>query len=255
MQAQGVSASWSQTTDEVQLRVPVDSSVRGKDICFEVHPLRLKLAVDGSTLLEGRLEDAGSIRADDCFWTLETDDADGSKYVSVVLVALDVRVGARMGRLVLGLFGNTVPKTVENFRALVTGEKGSGKAGQPLSLKGSPFHRVIPGFMAQGGDITLGNGTGGESIYGESFPDENFKLRHENRGVVAMANAGPDTNSSQFYITFTPTPHLDGKHVVFGQVESGWSTLMMMELLDRERPNQVLMNWQQQTCESLAMQQ
>jgi hypothetical protein len=85
-------------------------------------------------------------------------------------VALDVRVGERTGRLVLGLFGNTVPKTVENFRALVTGEKGAGKAGQPLSLKGSPFHRVIPGFMAQGGDITLGNGMGGESIYGESFP-------------------------------------------------------------------------------------
>jgi peptidylprolyl isomerase len=85
-------------------------------------------------------------------------------------VALDVRVGKRMGRLVLGLFGNTVPKTVENFRALVTGEKGSGKSGQWLALSGSPFHRVISGFMAQGGDITAGNGTGGESIYGESFP-------------------------------------------------------------------------------------
>lgn len=84
-------------------------------------------------------------------------------------VALDVRVGERMGRLVLGLFGNTVPKTVENFRALVTGEKGTGKSGSALAFKGSPFHRVIPGFMAQGGDITLGNGMGGESIYGESF--------------------------------------------------------------------------------------
>jgi hypothetical protein len=87
-----------------------------------------------------------------------------------IQVALDVRVGKRMGRLVLGLFGNTVPKTVENFKALVTGEMGAGKSGQPLSLKGSPFHRVISGFMAQGGDITLGNGMGGESIYGENFP-------------------------------------------------------------------------------------
>uniref|UniRef100_A0A383VC15 peptidylprolyl isomerase n=1 Tax=Tetradesmus obliquus TaxID=3088 RepID=A0A383VC15_TETOB len=254
-QADGVSASWSQNTDEVQIRVPVDASVRGRDVSLEVHPLRLKLAVEGATLLEGRLEDVGSIRADDCFWTLETDDADGSKFVSITLVkgtmgyqswdallesdrpdvtvthrvALDVRVGERMGRLVLGLFGNTVPKTVENFRALVTGEKGTGKSGSALAFKGSPFHRVIPGFMAQGGDITLGNGMGGESIYGESFADENFKLRHDNRGAVAMANAGPNTNSSQFYITFAPTPHLDGKHVVFGQVEAGWSTLMMME--------------------------
>jgi cyclophilin family peptidyl-prolyl cis-trans isomerase len=185
---------------------------------------------------------------------METDDA-GNKFVQISLakatmgyqswenlllddlpdtsithrVALDVQIGEKLGRLVLGLYGNVVPKTVENFRALVTGEKGQGKGGQPLHFKGSPFHRIIPGFMAQGGDITLGNGMGGESIYGDSFADENFKLKHAGRGVLAMANTGPNTNNSQFYITFTPTPHLDGKHVVFGVVEAGWSTLMMME--------------------------
>lgn len=149
-------------------------------------------------------------------------------------VFLDVDIGGqRAGRIVLELFADVAPKTAENFRALCTGEKGTGKStGKPLHFKGCPFHRIIKKFMIQGGDFSNHNGTGGESIYGEKFEDETFHYKHDRAGLLSMANAGPNTNGSQFFITTVPTPHLDGKHVVFGQVLKGTGVVKMLESLD-----------------------
>jgi cyclophilin family peptidyl-prolyl cis-trans isomerase len=137
-------------------------------------------------------------------------------------VFFDITVGGEyLGRIVMLLYADATPKTAENFRCLCTGEKGVGQSGKNLHYKGSAFHRVIKDFMIQGGDFTNGDGTGGESIYGEKFADENFKVLHTEGGQSSMANAGPGTNGSQFFITSRATQHLDGKHVVFGKVIEG----------------------------------
>lgn len=156
-------------------------------------------------------------------------------------VFFDVDIGGeRVGRIVFEIFADVVPKTAENFRVLCTGEKGIGTStGKPLHYKGCPFHRIIKKFMVQGGDFSNQNGTGGESIYGEKFEDENFYYKHDKEGLLSMANAGPNTNGSQFFITTVPTPHLDGKHVVFGQVLKGMGVVKMLEAIETKDDNPV----------------
>ena len=146
-------------------------------------------------------------------------------------VFFDLQIGGRRaGRLVIELFADVVPRTAENFRCLCTGERGLGhKTGKALHLKNTIFHRVIKGFMMQGGDFQNMNGTGGESIYGGKFEDENFTMMHNGAGVLSMANAGKNTNGSQFFITFKKTEHLDGKHVVFGRVVDGMKLVHAIE--------------------------
>ncbi|XP_047173080.1 peptidyl-prolyl cis-trans isomerase CYP21-1 [Vigna umbellata] len=145
-------------------------------------------------------------------------------------VFLDIDIDKqRLGRIVIGLYGQVVPKTVENFRALCTGQKGKSENGLKLHYKGTPFHRIVSGFVIQGGDIVHRDGKGSESIYGGTFPDENFKIKHSHAGVVSMANSGPDSNGSQFFITTVKASWLDGEHVVFGKVVQGMDIVYAIE--------------------------
>jgi peptidylprolyl isomerase len=143
-------------------------------------------------------------------------------------VFFDVSIGGKSaGKIVIGLFGDTVPQTVQNFKEIAKGY--TKKDGKTLTYAGSPFHRIIPDFMIQGGDITRGDGRGGESIFGTRFADENFKIPHSAPGYLSMANAGPNTNGSQFFITTVTTSWLDGKHVVFGKIIEGMDVVKAVE--------------------------
>jgi peptidyl-prolyl isomerase D len=159
-------------------------------------------------------------------------------------VFLDVCIGSnKSGRIIIELFKNIVPKTAENFRVLCTGEKGIGISGNPLHLKGSIFHRVVPMYMIQGGDIAAFDGTSGESIYGWTFEHENFTLKHHSPGLLSMVNVDDKTCCSQFIITVTACPQLDGKNVVFGQVKKGLGIVQEVNYIDTEQGRPVVKCW------------
>ncbi|KAF7418380.1 hypothetical protein HZH68_001033 [Vespula germanica] len=170
-------------------------------------------------------------------------------------VFFDIEVGGLpMGRIIFELFADICPITCENFRALSTGEVGVGKTtGKPLHYKGIVFHRVVKDFMIQGGDFVVGNGTGGESIYGGTFTDENFILKHNKPFLLSMANRGKDTNGSQFFITTQPAPHLDNVHVVFGEVVSGQEVVMHIEGLPVDRMSRPLQDAKVVNCGELVL--
>merc|ERR1712226_368999 len=162
--------------------------------------------------------------------------------------------GQPVGRVIFELFSDVCPRTCDNFRALCTGEKGlSSVTRKTLHYKGSSFHRVVKNFMVQGGDFTKGDGTGGESIYGGVFEDENFMLKHDKEFLLSMANRGKNTNGSQFFILTKPAPHLDGVHVVFGQVLQGQEIVKAIEDLETDKKDRPLQEIRIMNCGELVL--
>ncbi|KRT83521.1 hypothetical protein AMK59_3486, partial [Oryctes borbonicus] len=182
--------------------------------------------------------------------------ADVEKSVNRVRCFFDISIGGlQSGRVVFELYTDIVPKTCENFRALCTGEKGLGEVTKkPLHYNGVIFHRVVKDFIIQGGDFSNGNGTGGESIYGGTFEDENFEFKHDQPFLLSMANRGKDTNGSQFFITTQPAPHLDNVHVVFGRVVGGVDVVRQIESLPVDANSRPLQDAKITRCGELVRQ-
>eukprot|EP01059_Diplonema_ambulator_P009420 TRINITY_DN19282_c0_g1_i1.p1 TRINITY_DN19282_c0_g1~~TRINITY_DN19282_c0_g1_i1.p1 ORF type:complete len:279 (+),score=78.77 TRINITY_DN19282_c0_g1_i1:45-881(+) len=253
--------TWKQSNEDLTVVIPI-GKMKSKDLTWKLTPHTVTAGVRGKEVLSDE-EVWKVVSVDDSTW--EIDEVDGERCMICTLVKaraagntgpweyflkkedvpadmtitdkvfFDMTIGGEpAGRIIFGLYGRTTPITCENFRCLATGEKGTGESGKPLHYKGSKFHRIIPNFMCQGGDFTSGDGRGGESIFGAKFDDENFKVKHTKEGLLSMANAGPGTNGSQFFITTTETPHLDGKHVVFGEVLSGYEVVKQMEEVETD---------------------
>jgi len=230
------------------LQLPTDVPRADVDVTIFTDRVRVRVANADEPALEGTFPSV--VDVDGCFWekeasrvTLTLEKANrrdswdrvfelppGDDTVTTECF-FDVSVnGKAAGRIVFGLFGKHAPRTVENFRALCTGEMGESQtSGKRLTYEGSCFHRIVKGFVCQGGDFTSQNGRGGESIYGEEFEDEAFGIPHDAAGVLSMANHGPDTNGSQFFITTVPAPSLDDTHVVFGRVLEGMDVVQAIE--------------------------